>query len=35
VPLAEISEHRLRLKALTGGEDAYASELDHYYPDSE
>jgi len=32
VPLAEISEYQLRLKALTGGEGAYAMELSHYDP---
>jgi elongation factor G len=29
VPLAEISEYQLRLKALTGSEGAYAMELSH------
>ncbi|MDB6041654.1 MAG: translation elongation factor 2 [Gammaproteobacteria bacterium] len=32
VPLAEISEYQSRLKALTGGEGAYAMELSHYDP---
>ena len=32
VPLAEIAEYQLRLKALTGGEGAYAMELSHYDP---
>ncbi|HVW68922.1 MAG TPA: elongation factor G [Steroidobacteraceae bacterium] len=32
VPLAEIFEYQLRLKALTGGEGAYAMELSHYDP---
>lgn len=32
VPLAEITEYQLRLKALTGGEGAYAMELSHYDP---
>jgi elongation factor G len=32
VPLAEVSEYQLRLKALTGGEGAYAMELSHYDP---
>jgi elongation factor G len=32
VPLAEILEYQLRLKALTGGEGAYAMELSHYDP---
>jgi elongation factor G len=32
VPLAEISEYQLRLKALTGGEGGYAMELSHYDP---
>ena len=32
VPLAEISEYQLRLKALTGGEGVYAMELSHYDP---
>ncbi|MDB6008729.1 MAG: Elongation factor [Gammaproteobacteria bacterium] len=32
VPLAEISENQLGLKALTGGEGAYAMELSHYNP---
>ena len=31
-PLAEISEYQFRLKALTGGEGAYAMELSHYAP---
>ena len=30
VPLAEVSEYQSRLKALTGGEGAYAMELSHY-----
>jgi elongation factor G len=32
VPLAEVSEYQSRLKALTGGEGAYAMELSHYDP---
>jgi elongation factor G len=32
VPLAELSEYQSRLKALTGGEGAYAMELSHYDP---
>jgi elongation factor G len=32
VPLAEVSEYQPRLKALTGGEGAYAMELSHYDP---
>jgi elongation factor G len=30
VPLAEVGEYQSRLKALTGGEGAYAMELSHY-----
>jgi elongation factor G len=32
VPLAEISDYQMRLKALTGGEGAYLMELSHYDP---
>jgi elongation factor G len=32
VPLAEVAEYQSRLKALTGGEGAYAMELSHYDP---
>jgi elongation factor G len=32
VPLAEIAEYQLRLKALTGGQGAYTMELSHYDP---
>ncbi len=32
VPLAEVSDYQLRLKALTGGEGAYMMELSHYDP---
>ncbi len=32
VPLSEVSEYQLRLKALTGGEGAYQMELSHYDP---
>ena len=32
VPLSEVSEYQLRLKALTGGEGAYLMELSHYDP---
>ncbi len=32
VPLAEVSDYPLRLKALTGGEGAYMMELSHYDP---
>jgi elongation factor G len=32
VPLAEVVEYQSRLKALTGGEGAYAMELSHYDP---
>jgi len=32
VPLAEISDYQMRLKALTGGEGAYQMELSHYDP---
>jgi len=32
VPLAEVSEYQSRLKALTGGEGAYAMQLSHYDP---
>ncbi len=32
VPLAEINEYQLRLKALTGGQGSYSMELSHYDP---
>ena len=32
VPLAEVSEYQLRLKALTGGEGVYSLQLSHYDP---
>jgi elongation factor G len=32
VPLAEIAEYQLRLKALTGGQGVYTMELSHYDP---
>ena len=32
VPLAEVAEYQLRLKALTGGEGIYSLQLSHYDP---